>query len=253
MNKRYMMRNEEDRPSFNTLRYITRVRPHLINREDWLIDPFVYDTMCNTLGVNIVEEFGEYTRSYYTLEGHYNNLWKYDRAILSKPNDHNLHLAIAKTRSEFKLDAPVHAYSFNELASVPFISSSSAGWNLVGKKGDPGNHERAIHHAVLSINMWLEDRIYGTSNFRFHPDLAWTRTQLGTVEDPKIRNVWGTSFGNIILEGTSAYPLIQAYRRKGTPMAVGMNYYKRLPSMIHSCLYENEILQVRSSVRRSSV
>lgn len=241
MYRRIKMRNEEDRPTQNTLQYLTRVRPHHIHREDWLIDPFAYDTLSHTLGVNVVEEFGEYTRSYYTLEGHYQNLWNYDRRILTKPTDCRLQLAIERARSDFKLDAPVTAFGYNELASVPFISSSSAGWNMVGKKGDPGNHEHAIRNAVLSINMWLEDQINGTSHFRFHPDLAWTRTQLGTVEDPKIRNVWGTSFGNIILEGTSAYPLIVAYRRKGAPMAVGMNYYKRLPSMIHSCLFENEI------------
>lgn len=86
--------------------------------------------------------------------------------------------------------------------------------------------------------MWLEDERDGTSIFRYHPDLAWTRTQLGTVEDPKIRNVWGKAFDNIILEGMSAAPLIEAYRIRSDPMPIGINYFRKLPTMISHALYD---------------
>jgi hypothetical protein len=236
---RIMKRYESDRPTFNTLQYLTKVAPHKIQRENFLVDQFVYDTLTDIFGINVVEEFGNYTRSFYTLEGHYANLWKYDRKILPKPQDPLLDIAIEKTRIKFRLPRKVKSYSWNDLASVPFIPSSSAGWGIPGKKGDPGNHEKAISKAVLSLNWWLETN-QGTANvpFRYHPDLAWTRTQMGTVEDPKIRNVWGKSFGNIILEGITASPLINAYRTIDSPMPIGINYYKRLPRIINTALYD---------------
>lgn len=231
---------EMDRPTHNSLTFITTVRPHLIRRENFLVDEFVKDTLTSTLGVDVVEAFGNYTRSFYTLEGHYQNLWKYDRIILPKPQDPLLDMAIEITRQRFKLDTPVQSYGWYELANVPFISNSSAGWNYHGSKGAPGNHKLAVSRAVLSLRWWLEDleRPRHERTFRYHPDLAWTRLQLGPVEDPKIRNVWGKSFNNILLEGMSAYPLIQAYRKLGDPMPIGLNYFKRLPSMINRTLYD---------------
>lgn len=233
-----LRRMEMDRPTRNSLQFITSVRPHLIRRDNFLVDPFVYDTLSDTFGVDVVEEFGSYTRSFYTLEGHYHNLWLYDRKILPKPQDPLLDLAIRISREEFRLDTPVHSYGWHELAKVPFIANSSAGWNYIGNKGAPGNHETAISRAVLSLKWWSEDQELRPSQrlFKYHPDLAWTRTQIGTVEDPKIRNVWGKAFENIILEGMQAYPLIQAYRKRGDPMPLGINYFKRLPTMINRTL-----------------
>lgn len=231
---------EMDRPTNFTLDYITKVRPHLIRRDNFLIDPFVYDTLSSYIGVDVVKEFGDYTRSFYTLEGHYKNLWNYDRPILPKPQDSILDLAIEISRHEFRLPQMVESYGFYELARVPFIPASSAGWNYIGKKGDPGNHEIAISRAHLCLNWWHEELLLSPTRrtFRYHPDLAWTRTQIGTVEDPKIRQVWGKAFENIILEGMSAYPLIQAYRQTGYPMPIGLNYFKRLPSIINRTLYD---------------
>lgn len=231
---------EMDRPTHETLTFITSVRPHLINRDQFLIDPFVYETLSETFGIDVIEEYGNYTRSYYTLAGHYDNLWKYDRKIQQKPQDPILDLAIEKARHTFRLDQPVQSYGWNELAKVPFISASSAGWNYKGNKGAPGNHEIAIGRSVLSLKWWLEDLDLPRNRrlFKYHPDLAWTRTQIGTVEDPKIRNVWGKAFENIILEGMSAYPLIREYRLKGKPMPLGMNYFKRLPSIINKTLFD---------------
>lgn len=229
-----------DRPTNNTLQFITSVRPHLIHRDPFLVDPFVHDTLSDAFGIDVVQEYGDYTRSYYTLEGHYFNLWKYDRKIEPMPQDPLLDMAIAITREKFRLPVITQSYGWDELAKVPFIPASSAGWNYVGNKGAPGNHEIAISRAVLSLKWWLEDLELPRNRrlFKYHPDLAWTRTQLGTVEDPKIRNVWGKAFENIILEGMSAYPLIQAYRALGKPMPLGINYFKRLPSIINQTLFD---------------
>lgn len=234
---------EMDRPTHNTLTYLTRVAPHRIRKDPWIIDKFVQECLAELMESNTVIEFGEYTRSFYTLEGHYYNIWKYDIPIVGKPDDPVLELAIQNTTDHFRLQTKVDAISWHDLKSVPFIPSSSAGWGYDGKKGDPGNHERAINRAVSSLYWWLET-INGQTvrPFRYRPDLAWTRTQLGTFEAPKIRHVWGEAFENVILEGIVASPLIKAYQQIGYPMPIGINMYKRLPSIIQRTLAdENEI------------
>lgn len=100
---------------------------------------------------------------------------------MDKPDDPVLELAIKNITDHFKLQTKVDAISWHELKSVPFIPSSFAGWDYDRKKGDPGNHEKAINHAVSSLYWWLET-INGQTvrPFRYRPDLAWARTQLGT-------------------------------------------------------------------------
>lgn len=229
--------SEIDRPTFGTLKYLTKVAPHPIQKEPWLIDPWAHSLLSDLLGSSPVEEFGMYTRSFYSLSGHYEHLWKYDRPILPKPNDPDLDLAIAHTRKIFSLTPKVKPISWNRLRDIPFIPSSGAGYGYIGKKGDPGNLDKAIRRAVSSL-YWWEDTKLGRTNrpFRFRPDLAWSRTQLGTFESPKIRNVWGTAFENILLEGITAAPLIARYAEKAEPMVIGQNMYKRLPDIIHKAL-----------------
>lgn len=229
-----LKRNEMDRPTYNTLRYLTTVKPHLIRRDPFLIDEYARQSLFELLGEDPVEEFGRYTRSFYTLEGHYQNLWLYDRTVVSKPIDPVLELAISHVRALYRLPNPVFSHRWNDLRSVPFISSSSAGWGYVGKKGDIGNHDIAVRRAVGSLYAWLRPGRLGP--FRYHPDLAWTRTQLATPDSPKIRHVWGAAFENVILEGITAAPLIEAYRRICFPMVIGTHLYRRLPLIINQTL-----------------
>lgn len=238
---RILKRQEMDRPTHNSLKYLTKVQPHHLQRENFLVDPYVYETLQEFLDVDSIDEFDRYTRSFYSLEGHYENLWNYDRVIEPKPDDPLLEQAIQITNDAFKLKRPVETINWHQLKAVPYIPSSSAGWGFIGPKGAPGNIDLAVSKAVLSLNMWLEDIRDGTSHFRFHPDLAWTRTQMGTYDNPKVRCVWGTSFDNIILEGLTAAPLINAYREQiDGPIAIGSNYFRQLPRMINSCLFDGE-------------
>lgn len=226
-----------DRPTNNSLLYLTKVRPHLLQRDNLIVDPYVYESLQELLGCNVVEEFGDYTRSFYTLEGHYHNLWKFDRPILPKPKIPLLDKAIDLARITFMLSSKVQSHRWDDLASVPFVPTSTAGWGYTGKKGDPGNHAIAINKAVKALNWWHEGKLGLNVPYRTSPDLAFTRTQLGTIQSPKIRHVWGASFENIILEGMSAAPLIQAYQNIGFPMPTGIHLYKRLPSIINEILY----------------
>lgn len=232
--------SELDRPTFNTLQYLTKVKPHWITKDPQLIDPFVEATLKEFLDPESLDQFQGYTRSFYTLEGHYQNLWLYDRQITRKPKDPLLTRAINLAAATFKLDKPVTAIRWDALADVPFIPSSSAGWGYIGTKGAPNNHEKAINRSVYSLNAWLETKKgLAVTPFRYAPDLAWTRTQLGTFASPKIRHVWGEAFENVILEGMTAAPLITAYQAKGEPMPIGIHIYKRLPEIINTTLNHN--------------
>ncbi|KAK6630794.1 hypothetical protein RUM44_002963 [Polyplax serrata] len=61
------------------LQYLTTVKPHKIVKDPWLVDEYVRDCLEQLLDKDVISEFGRYTCLYYTEEGHYNNLWKYDR------------------------------------------------------------------------------------------------------------------------------------------------------------------------------
>lgn len=229
--------HDMDRPTNNTLIYLTKVRPHPIKRDDQLRDPYVEEALRYVYSEDIVGSFKEYTRSFYTLEGHYANLWLYDRPFLDPPLDPLYYMAASHTREVFRLEHKVPSISWSSLASVPYIRTSSAGWGYDGKKGDLGNHELAIKRAVRSLRSWEERQ----QSWRYTPDVAWTRTQLGTFEAPKIRNVWGKAFHNIILEGMTAYPLIEAYQNMpDSPIVTGIHLYKRLPVLTHSVLHDDE-------------
>nr|UJQ88336.1 MAG: RNA-dependent RNA polymerase [North shore virus] len=238
---RYTRRREMDRSTNNSLIYLTQVRPHLITREPRLIDPWVRAALDDTLGADSVYEFGEYSSSFYSMEGHYHNLRLYDRVITPKPKLPLLEEVIAETRKAFEINDKVISLSRDDLASAPFIRTSSAGWSYIGKSKD--NHATAIRRAVGTLKTWYKDKhqARGTpSMFRYTPDMAWTRTQLASIDAPKVRPVWGRAFHNINLEGLSAVPLIRYYQEVGYPMVVGVHLYKSLPYIINSVLLDGE-------------
>lgn len=211
----------------------------MIHREGGLIDQFAYECLTDLIGEDKITEYHGYSRSYYTLEGHYSNLWNFDQKILPKPIDTDLNEAIQYVREVFRLEKPITSIPWHRLDLVPFVPNTSAGWGYKGKKGDKGNQEEAIRRAVSSLNWWLEGPRSQRGPFRYHPDLAWTRTQLGSYENPKIRHVWGQAFENILIEGMTAAPLIEAYRQRGKPIVVGINMYRRLPLIIQGVLNPN--------------
>lgn len=229
-------RNAMDRPTNNSLVYLTRVRPHYLQNAGTLRDEYVAECLNDLLGPEPLKEFEGYSRSFYTLEGHYYNLWKYDNPILPMPNDPALTAAIEHVTTLYRLPTPATSIRWDQLANVPFIPTSSSGWGYYGKKGAPGNHEKAIRRATSCLNWWLEGSRSFRGPYRYHPDLAWTRTQLSALNDPKVRHVWGKSFENIIIEGLTAAPLIASYSEICDPMVIGAQLYRRLPMIIQGVL-----------------
>lgn len=226
---------ERDRPTNHSLIYLTHVASHKITKEPQYKDDFVVQLLNESYGSHVADNIKGYTRSYYTLKGHYTNLWLYGRPITDKPQDTLIDVAIKLASQAFRLPNPVEPYDWNHLSKVPFIPSSGAGYGYIGKNGDPGNHTTAITRAVANLVHW-SDLTNGKSlpPFRYTPDLAWTRTQLVTFTSPKIRNVWGKTFHNIIIEGITAAPIIEAYKVTSCPMVFGICLFKELPNYIHS-------------------
>nr|APG78164.1 RdRp [Beihai partiti-like virus 11] len=219
---------------------VARVAPHYITRPDRIIDPYMYEALSDLLSEETLRHFDTSTRSYYTLDGHYANLWKYDTINIPKKRDRLYWRALDITCDKFKLSHTAQSYGWEELDQVPFVRTSSAGYGMQGKRGDPGNHEHAVKRAVGAL-LSYQDQVLGIPQkrpFRYTPYVAWTRTQIGTFDQPKIRHVWGAAFENVILEGINAYPLIMAYHNSDTPIVIGSNTFRKIPQIINQCLRE---------------
>ncbi|PHT96187.1 hypothetical protein BC332_34887 [Capsicum chinense] len=191
------------RPTKNTLLYLTKVRGHEIRRGPQTVDPYVLRALRDFLTEPELAEFFQYTRSFYTIEGHYSNLWHYDKEITPRPTHPAYQAAVEHVRGVLRLPQPAQSSRWDELSKVPFIPSSGSGYGYRGKKGAPGNHETAVSRAVWHLNTWLER----PDTYRYTPDLAWTRTQLGHLDAPKIRNVWGKLFTTSYLKDYVLSPL----------------------------------------------
>ena len=140
----------------------------------------------------------------------YSSLWNND--IVDTPNDPIIHATIENTQV-FKLHQPVQSYGWDQLSEVPYITTSGAGHRHVGKKGDPGNHELAVKQSVYNLKAYLEKKEGKDTVFLYTPDLALVRTHVMSLDSPKVKNVWGKAFLNIILEAMSAAPLIEAHSK----------------------------------------
>ncbi len=101
---------EADRPTFNSLTYLTKVKPHHIVKEDVYIDHFNRQMLIELYGIDLVKMYEGTTRSFYTLEGHYTNLWKYDLPIITMPSDPILDQAIELTQKAFTLPSRLTLY-----------------------------------------------------------------------------------------------------------------------------------------------
>ncbi len=123
----------------------------------------------------------------------------------------------------------------HSILNLRYTPSSGSGFGHLGKKGDPENHNCAIRLAVAHVNAFKDEQTDASpkGTFRYTPDLTRTMTNLGTIEDPKIRHVWGTTFHYIIVIGLFAALLISKYNRGLYPMVTGTSIYKQIIQIVH--------------------
>jgi hypothetical protein len=127
----------------------------------------------------------------------------------------------------------VQSLDFNtQLKQVPYERSSSAGIGIPGRKGDDGNHIRAIRQANATINNCLRHGIQ-TVIEQSTPDMAYTRTQLTELSSGlKVRNVFGEAFQYILIEGCTASPLMNYFATHDTFFFIGKDPRVAVPDTL---------------------
>lgn len=154
-----------------------------------------------------------FARSYYSKQGHLDSLLRYQSYHRwPRPTDDNSWIAVHAYCTDFFSHLPkTQALDFNtQLRQIRFEPSSSAGIGIPGKKGDPGNLERAMGQATATMNSFMDNVQQTIDNTA--PDRAFTRTQLSFVtEKLKVRNIFGEAFQYILIEGVTAQPLLETF------------------------------------------
>lgn len=89
-------------------------------------DSYIENVLHEVVSDEFMNDFMQYTRSFYTTEGHYDNLWLYNW-VLTRPHNLYYKIALRITRDRFKLLRKAQAYDWDQLDQVPFISGTGAG------------------------------------------------------------------------------------------------------------------------------
>lgn len=178
----------------------------------------------------------DYSRSYYTQDFHLKSVLGFNN---SEPKeglwDKSKVEIVTQSMIKNLQKAGIKANSLNprtDLDKVNFVSSSSAGYGYQGKKGAfkdkelKNNHYKAIsiakkmaltYHEATNKGECINDAIMNST-----PYIGYTRTQLTNILDKlKVRNVWGSPFHHIILEGLTAQPMIEQFVQKNSFIHIG--------------------------------
>lgn len=181
-----------------------------------------------------------WARSYYSGAKHLEAIMQYatPNIPITRLNQQVWMQSISAVRDGLRSLSHVRALSIhNELDQVQYKQSSSAGYGYIGAKGEPygENHSRAIARAKATLFSAIKSDGEGIEHTirQSVPDVGYTRTQLSNIaEKMKVRGVWGRAFHYIILEGTSAYPLLTAFQQCDTFVMIGRDPTTRVPEIL---------------------
>lgn len=199
-----------------------------------IIDPGIKEAYDHYPNPRPWSDFENFSRSYYTEEGHQTSLDKFASSERSPRLDNTSQRAVDAHCFELFSSFPrVHSLDFKtQLKQVPFEPTSSAGVGLTGKKGDEGNLSRACGQASATLHRFISGDVQAVIE-NSAPDRAFVRTQLADLsKSPKIRHVFGQAFQYILLEGLSCAPLLQMFMTQDTPYFIGIDPRKGVPELI---------------------
>lgn len=223
-----------------TLRFKRRLPSYKICATSTPVDVYVRG-LVNELYPEALSSIDHYSRGLYSEELHTKALMKYNipqttehqlKVFLS--NDTYIQRSIDIVHSELRDAFTVTAISMSQLDNVSYVPTSSAGYGYVGNKRD--NYIEARSRATANIANY---RRRGT-DLLLTPFKAFARTQLALRTDPKIRHVWGAPFHTILIEGTVAQPIIEKLSRSDTPIFIGKDMFKTLPSTLFRMMNANQ-------------
>lgn len=224
------------------LELLSITHSHKIRREEeqTLLDEYALEELKACYPILWEQYLEGWSRSYYQGSKHMDAILQYSWPDIpeSKLQQAEKEAAISELKERLASLRRVRAYDvLTELDQVRYEPTSSAGYDYTGPKGprDGDNHSRAIRRAKAI--MWsitkpdgqgLEHAIETSV-----PDVGYTRTQLTELsEKTKVRGVWGRAFHYIILEGTTAQPLLDAFREGTTFFHIGQDPLVSVPETL---------------------
>lgn len=218
-----------------TIETVRRLPIYTVSTSDNIIDPFVEEEFKYYFDKKTLELLYEYGTSTYSIEQHLIGFAKYERPLIQeRMNESNVrncpYLDYAKRIVLDKL-APLRNTPLipsNQMDSVKWIPSSAAGYGYIGKKRD--NYLIARKRASQALYHFQRFQ----ANYRFTPDMAFARCQVGALNKPKIRHVWGRAFHHILIEGLLVQNLLCKLPQVETPLYIGFNIFKDLPYKIRT-------------------
>lgn len=215
---------------------------HQVRREPGVTyrDEFALRELMDTYPILYEQILEGWSRSYYTGEAHINAIHQYGTPnITMSQTDQPLWNRARQTVSELLSSLPnVRAFDVTtQLDLISYEPSSAAGYDYNGAKGPPQgeNHERAIRRAKATLWSTIRDDDYGPDHTieTAVPDVGYTRTQLTDIREKlKVRGVWGRAFHYILLEGTCADPLLQAFKQGTTFLHIGTDPTISVPNIL---------------------
>ncbi|KAL8539336.1 hypothetical protein ACS0TY_001093 [Phlomoides rotata] len=220
--------------------------PERMVRQEYIVlyDEPVYELVKKHASIADMREIDGWSRSFYTKEGHIESIMQYSKPLLPEPNSTEWIQAKSEVSIEIRNSIPkVQSLRFEkDLDLVPYEHSSAAGYGYAGKKGEGDNFKRVKGICNALVRTYDEQiQQHGLNYAEQHaitnstPDIGFTRTQLAKLPSIKVRNVFGEAFHYILIEGLSAAPLLEAFKREDTfyltgkdPTSYVPNYLSRL-------------------------
>lgn len=206
------------------------------------IDEFAAEALSLFVPANLRYELAGWARSYYTVEQHVNAILAYDKPKLPEPSNPDWNKTKQDVLNLFRRMPQFDAQSYKDFDAVKWISSSAAGYGYPGRKGDPGNYEKAKRTAITIAEALDHDRSYGPRAIQEStPDIAFTRTQMSQLKaKTKVRNVWGEAFHYVLLEGLFADPIIRQFKRMTTFYFIGRDPLLAVPALIEEIVSQKD-------------
>ena len=216
--------------------------PHVIRREaeQILVDEFALSELNGAWPSLYDQKLKGWARSFYTLEGHMQAIHAYSNpdTPISSLNETIYRATIDSLKNELSSLPIARAFDvLTELDKIHYEQSSAAGYNYIGPKGPlyGENHERAIRSARAVLWSAIRDEDGGPAYVlrNMVPDVGYTRTQLTNLQEKtKVRGVWGRAFHYILLEGSSARPLLERFLEHDTFYHIGEDSQLSVPKLM---------------------
>uniref|UniRef100_A0A5B7BBJ9 Putative RNA-dependent RNA polymerase n=1 Tax=Davidia involucrata TaxID=16924 RepID=A0A5B7BBJ9_DAVIN len=226
----------------NELEDLNRGHPHVVRRDVETIyrDEFALNAIMDEYPVIYEQELEGWARSFYTQEGHMQAIHAYatQDTPFTAVNEQVYFQAVHAVKNELNSLPIARAFDvLTELDQIKYEQSSAAGYDYIGHKGPilGDNHKRAIYRAKATLWSAIKDPTQGIAYVIENsvPDVGYTRTQLTNLtEKTKVRGVWGRAFHYILLEGTSARPLLDNFIQGDTFFHIGSDPLESVPRIL---------------------